>query len=128
MFDANFFRMVLPESVRQACQGQPEHVPVVELHLPDSLTLDVCHIETLASTWLAVAYYRNPNENSDVETAFLPYPLVQWVTISVHPPHARHIGFDIARSVAASVVVPAFATPIIPPQAAESAPSAPPGA
>lgn len=125
MFDANFYRMVLPESVRQACQGQPEHVPVVELHLPDGLTLDVCHIETLANTWLAVVYYRNPNEDNEVDTAFLPYPLVQWVAVSVHPPHVRHIGFDVARSVAAAIVVPAFASPGVPP-APDTAPSVPP--
>ncbi len=115
MFDANFYRMALPESVRQACDGQPEHVPVVELHLPDGLTLDLCHIETLADTWLTVVYYRNPTEGSEVDTAFLPYPLVQWVTVSMHPPHVRHIGFDVARSVAASLVVPAPGAPIAPP-------------
>ncbi|HEX6817543.1 MAG TPA: hypothetical protein VF120_04150 [Ktedonobacterales bacterium] len=125
MFDANFYRMVLPETVRQACQNQAEHVPVVELHLPDSLTLDLCHIETLANTWLTVVYYRNPNEDNEVDRAFLPYQLVQWVTVSMHPPHVRHIGFDVARSVAAAIVVPAFASPVVSP-APGTSPATPP--
>ena len=124
MFDAKFYQIVLPESVRQACGAQPEHVPVVELHLSDGMTLDLCHVEMLADTWFAVVYFTNPTEGNDVDTAFLPYPLVQWLTVSMHPQHVRHIGFDVARSAAASVVVPVPSSPIVSPSAL-TAPSTP---
>ncbi len=107
MFDGQFYQAVLSEAVRQQCQMSPGHVPVVELHLADGSTLDLCHIVSLAPTWFAVAYFRNPAEGDEVEQALLPYPLVQWITLSVHPPHLRPIGFDVERSVAAVPLVPA---------------------
>lgn len=125
MFDAKFYQAVLPESVQQHCSATPEHVPVVELHLPDGTTLDVCHIETLADTWFAVVYFRNLMAGDDVDRAFLPYPLVQWITVSAHPPHVRRIGFDVARSAAATVILPPpIVPPIIPPVVPPTAPVA----
>jgi hypothetical protein len=106
MFDAPFYLAVLPDAVRQQCQVNPEHVPVVELHLGDGTTLDLCHIVPLAPTWLAVAFFRSPGESDEVEQALLPYPLVQWITLSVRPLRVRHIGFDVDRSMAATQVAP----------------------
>ncbi len=101
MFDGQFYQATLPDAVRQQCQMNPEHVPVVELHLADGTTLDLCHIVSLAPTWFAVAYFHNPAEGDEVEQALLSYPLVQWITLSTHPPQVRHIGFDVERSVSA---------------------------
>lgn len=123
MFDARFYQTVLPETVQQRCDAQPEHVPVVELHLPDGTTLDLCCIATLADTWLSVIYFRDLAQGDAVDQAFLPYPLVQWVTVSVHPPHARHIGFDVARSAAAALVIPSAATTPVPMPPASAPPT-----
>jgi len=106
MFDGQFYQAMLPDAVKQQCQMNPGHVPVVELHLGDGITLDLCHIVALAPMWFAVAYFRNPTEGDEVEQAFLPYPLVQWISLSAHPPHVRHIGFDVERSVAATQLGP----------------------
>src|SRR5581483_3810189 len=112
MFDAKFYQTVLPASLQQSCSTQPEHVPVVELHLPDGTTLDLACIEALTETWLAVEYFRNPTQDNVTETAFLPYSLVQWITVSMHPQHMRHIGFDMARSATASILTPAANSPL----------------
>jgi hypothetical protein len=48
MFDAEFYQAMLPDAVTQQCQMKPGHVPVVELHLADGTTLDLCHIVSLA--------------------------------------------------------------------------------
>lgn len=114
MFDGPFYLSALPEVVKQQCQQQPEHVPVVELHLGDGTTLDVCHIISLAPTWFAVAYFRNPSLSDEVEQALLPYPLVQWITLATHPPHVRRIGFDVERSAAAVQIEPAAPIEIVP--------------
>jgi hypothetical protein len=106
MFDGRFYQAVLPDAVKQQCQMNPGHVPVVELHLADGTTLDLCHIVAFGPTWFAVAYFRNPAEGDEVEQALLPYPLVQWITLSAHPPQVRHIGFDVERSVAATQLEP----------------------
>jgi hypothetical protein len=102
VFDSAFYQAMLPDAVKQQCQTVPGQVPVVELHLADGTTLDLCHIVALAPTWLAVVYFHNPAEGDEVEQAFLPYRLVQWITLSAHPSHVRHIGFDVERSVAAT--------------------------
>jgi hypothetical protein len=101
VFDGPFYEVVLTDMVERQCQANPGHVPVVELHLGDGTTLDLCHIVSLGPTWFAVAYFRNPAASDEVEQAFLPYPLVQWITLSTHPPHVRRIGFDVAMSAAA---------------------------
>ncbi len=116
MFDGPFYLSVLPDAVKQQCQMQPGHVPVVELHLGDGTTLDLCHIVTLAPSWFAVAYFRDPAEGEEVDQALLPYQFVQWITLSAHPPHVRRIGFDVERSASATQIEP-VASPLTSPPA-----------
>jgi hypothetical protein len=121
MFDGLFYQLVLPETVKQQCEQQAGHVPVVQLHLANGTTLDVCHIVSLGPTWLTVAYFRDPAESDEVEQALLPYTLVQWISLSFHPPHVRRIGFDVEQSAAATEI-----KPITPLQTASTAASQPP--
>jgi hypothetical protein len=106
LFDGPFYQQVLPDAVRQQCQDQSGHVPVVQLHLGDGATLDLCHVVSLAPTWFAVAYFRDPAVGEEVEQALLPYPMVEWITLSFHPPHVRRIGFDVEQSAAATRIEP----------------------
>jgi len=77
------------------------HIPVLLLCLADGVTLDVCHIVALADTWFSIAYFRDPTEGDEADTAFVPYGLVQRFVPSAHPPQVRRIGFDIEKSAAA---------------------------
>ena len=97
MFDADFYRKVLPERVTEQCHGHPGDVPVVNLHLANGRTLDLCHVAHLADTWVAVQYFRDTETCDDMDLAFLPYELVTMVTVSLHHPTSRRIGFRLGE-------------------------------
>ena len=101
VFDARFYQTSLVGRVTQACEADPKQVPAVVLYLLDGSKLDICHIVWLDDTWLAVAYFRDAATCEDMDLAFLPYRLVTRVTVSLHHPETRKLGFDLARSKAA---------------------------
>ncbi len=103
-FDAVFFRTSFPELVQAECQRRPEQVPVVLLHLADGTALDVCHILSLADQWLALAYFSDSATCEEMEIAFVRYDQVTRVTLALHHPAGRHLGFDVAKSREASHV------------------------
>ncbi|MBI4338252.1 MAG: hypothetical protein HY683_10545 [Chloroflexi bacterium] len=95
MFDAEFYRSVLPERVTKECHGRPDSVPVVNLYLANGRTLDLCHIVHLAESWFAVQSFRDAETCDDMDLVFLPYELVTEVTVSLYHPAARRMGFDV---------------------------------
>lgn len=97
MFDAAFYTTVFPQLVQKECRRQADKVPVVEFRLGDGSGLDVCHILQLADRWLAVAFFRDPETCEDMDIAFLPYELVVRITVSLHNPQSRRLGFTIAE-------------------------------
>lgn len=103
MFESAFFESVLPDRIRQRCVEQSGHVPVVELHLADGDSLDLCHIVHLADRWLLVAFYRDPAKCSDMDLAFLGYDTIKRITVSMHDPHSRRLGFNLEAGVKSPV-------------------------
>lgn len=95
-FGPAFFATVLADRVRAACDGHPEQVPVVELHLADGLTLDLCHIPGLEAQWLAAEAYRDRETCEEMDLVFVPYGMITRVTVSMWHPSQRPIGFDLA--------------------------------
>ena len=94
----DFYKAVLPDRVERECKQQPGRVPVVQFRLGDGTIVDVCHIVHLADTWLGLAVYRDATTCEDMDIVFLPYEAVTRVTLSLHDPSARRIGFDTAKS------------------------------
>ena len=101
IFDANFYREVLPQRVTMECRWRPGKVLVVNLHLANGKILDVCQFTHLADRWFAVQYFRDAETCDDRDLAFLPYELVVLVVISLHCPGKRRLGFCIAQTSAA---------------------------
>ena len=97
MFDPGFYQTVLPDRVKQQCAMQSGHVPVVEFRLADGTALDVCHIVHLADKWLAVAYFRDASACQEMDLAFFGYEMVARVTLSMHDPRSRRLGFEIGQ-------------------------------
>ena len=95
MLGPSFYASVLAERVISECHGDPRNVPVVNLHLANGRTLDVCHIMHLAERWFGVQYFRETETCADMDVAFLPYDLVVLVTVSVHRSEERRIGFNV---------------------------------
>lgn len=94
-FGPAFFASALHARVRAQCDEHPEGVPVVELHLADGTTLDVCHIPVLEAPWLAAQVYRDRETCEDMDLVFVPYGLIMRVTIAVWHRSQRPIGFNL---------------------------------
>ncbi len=94
-FGPAFFATILADRVRAACEGQPEHIPVVELQLADGLTLDLCHVPGIEPQWLAVQAYRDRETCEEMDLVFVPYALITRVTVSMWHPNQRPIGFQL---------------------------------
>lgn len=97
-FGPAFFATILADRVRAACEGQPDHVPVVELQLADGLTLDLCHVPGIEPQWLATQAYRDRETCDEMDLVFVPYALIVRVTVSMWHPNERPIGFQLAGS------------------------------
>ena len=104
MFDANFYQTMLFQRVTTECKERPNQTPVVRLHLADGTTLDICHIVHLNEKWMAVAYFRDTTICQDMDIAFVGYEMVTRVTLSLHHPNDRRIGFNVERSKEAVLV------------------------
>lgn len=94
-FGPAFFATVLGDRIRAACDAQPGHVPVVELHLADGLTLDLCHIPGIEPQWLAVQAYRDRETCDEMDLVFVPYTLITRIAVSMWHPNQRPIGFQL---------------------------------
>lgn len=97
-FGPAFFVTVLEDRVRAECDGNPEAVPVVDLHLADGAKLDLCHIPSVQPQWLAAQVYRDVETCEDMDLMFVPYGLVTRVTVSMWHPSQRRIGFRLKEN------------------------------
>lgn len=94
VFDAGFYQAALSDRVAKECEGHPGLVAVVKLHLGDGTVLDLCHVTALSERWMSVAFFRNTETCEDMDVTFIPYELVLRVTVSLHHPSNRAIGFS----------------------------------
>lgn len=93
-FGPQFFKTILPDRVQVLCPGQGDQVPVVFLDLADGRRLDLCHIELLTPSWMAVAAFRDKPACEDMDIVFVPYELIALVTIGKRNPSQRSVGFQ----------------------------------
>ena len=94
-FGPSFFATVLGDRVRASCDQHPESVPVVELHLGDGVTLDLCHVPIVEAQWLAAEFYRDRETCKDMDVAFIPYGLITRVTVSMWHRSERPLGYAL---------------------------------
>ena len=88
---------MLRDRVRSACDGHPQLVPVVQLHLADGMTLDVCHIPALDPQWLAAQFYRDMETCEEMDLMFVPYGPITRVSVSMWHRSQRPIGFRLTE-------------------------------
>lgn len=81
------------ERVRAVCDGHPDEVPVVELHLADGYTMDLCHIPVIEPHWMAAQVYRDKETCDEMDLMFVPYVLIARVTVSMWHRDRRPLGF-----------------------------------
>ena len=93
MFDKKFFESILGERIRETCPPDPEHVPVVLLHLKDGAVLDLCHILNAEPAWVAVMHFRDTPTCEDTDCSFVLYGMINRITLSHRPRTEREVGF-----------------------------------
>ncbi len=119
-FGPAFFMTQLAAFVRDHCPLPGEGLPAVTLVLADGETLDVCHVEGLATKWLVIAAFDERREagRSAMRTEFVPYESIVRVTVRVVAADAG-IGF---RSAQAPTMIPdAGAVRAVPGRSTQSA-------
>jgi hypothetical protein len=94
-FGPAFFATVLSDRVREVCDGHPDPLPVVELHLADGYLLDVCHIAAIEQPWVAVAAFRDRETCEEMDLLFVPYAMIIRVSVSVRHKSERPAGFAL---------------------------------
>lgn len=100
-FGPMFFLRQLGSFARDRCPDSAEGLPVVHLHLADGEVLDICHIIGAAPDWLVLAVNEPEGSSSApaMRTEFVPYAMVQRVTIRAARAGGHHVGFDLGRRV-----------------------------
>lgn len=96
-FDARFFSAIFPDRLQAACPREGGEIPVVLLDLADGRTLDLCHIDLLGPTWMAVSAFREKDSCDEMDHVFVPYEMIALVTISRRDPSQRRVGFQADR-------------------------------
>lgn len=95
-FGPAFFLNHLGSFIRDTCPQPAEALPVVELHLGNGTTLDLCHVIAIADAWLAVAVRDESHGDSHMamHTALVPYSLICRMSIRATAANEPRVGFD----------------------------------
>lgn len=95
-FGPLFFVSQLRGFIRNRCPDPRIRLPVLELHLADGQSLDVCHVVAIAPAWVAVAVYEcSPSGGArKMRTEIVPYGMIARITVSTERSSGHPLGFD----------------------------------
>jgi hypothetical protein len=98
-FGPAFFMTQLRGFAGEKCPDPEQERPVVEIHLRDGETLDLCHIIGVTPGWVALAVLDGEGETSAkrIRTEFVPFEAIARVTLRGSRPKAPHLGFEHSR-------------------------------
>ena len=80
-FGPSFFLSHLERFVRDRCPDREENLPLVQLHLADGDTLDLCHIIGVSPRWVMLAVRDAAGHHDGMAIELVPYELVRRVCI-----------------------------------------------
>lgn len=126
-FGPSFFMGHLGRFVRERCPDPTENLPLVQVHLVDGETLDVCHIIGVSPHWVMLAIRDGASHRDEMSLALVPYETIKRVSISTRRTEGSSIGFSQIQP--PSIITPetllrAAMTPPDSPAAGAAAPSA----
>jgi hypothetical protein len=90
-FNRTFFNVTLGELVDHS--GKDKAVKLT-LFLSDGTTLDVCVIDELSDSYLAVRAYQGENDSCDVSVQLIPYGLIYRIEIAPKTDESSRVGFQ----------------------------------
>ena len=80
-FGPSFFLGQLGRFVRDRCPDPKEHLPVVQVHLADGETLDICHIIGVSPRWVMLAIRDAATHRDGMAIELVPYEIIRRVCI-----------------------------------------------
>jgi hypothetical protein len=80
-FGPSFFLGQLGRFVRDRCPDPQEHLPVVQVHLADGETLDICHIIGVSPRWVMLAVRDAASHRDGMAIELVPYEIIRRVCI-----------------------------------------------
>lgn len=98
-FGPAFFMTQLRGFAGEKCPDPALERPVVEIHLGDGETLDLCQIIGVTPAWVALAV-RDGDEDEDpprLRTEFVPFEAIARVTLRASRPESPQLGFEHHR-------------------------------
>lgn len=93
-FGPSFFLGHLGRFVRDQCPAPTEDLPIVQVHLCTSETLNVCHIIGVSPRWVVLAVRDAASHGDRMAIDIVPYPLIQRVSIRTRQAESASIGFS----------------------------------
>ena len=89
-FNRTFFNVTLGDVLERIGKTR-EHK--LTLYLTDGATLDVCNIDELADTYLAVRAYGKDEEGCEVSVQLVPYALIYRIELTPKSEQNNRVGF-----------------------------------
>jgi hypothetical protein len=98
-FGPGFFLTQLRGFAGEKCPDPALERPVVEIHLGDGETLDLCHIIGVTPSWVALAVQDGDEDDTPrrMRTEFVPFEVIARVTLRSSRPESPHLGFEHGR-------------------------------
>lgn len=98
-FGPAFFMTQLRGFAGEKCPDPALERPVVEIHLGDGETLDLCHIIGVTPNWVALAVQDGDEDDTPrrMRTEFVPFEVIARVTLRGSRSEAPHLGFEHGR-------------------------------
>lgn len=93
-FGPSFFLLHLARFVRDSCPDPAERLPVVQLHLADGETLDVCHCIGVSPRWVLLAVADTTGHREGMAIECVPFQLIQRVSIHARRAEGTSLGFS----------------------------------
>ena len=97
-FGPSFFLGHLGRFVRDQCPAPTDDLPVVQVHLCTSETLNVCHIIGVSPRWVVLAVRDGASHGDRMAIDIVPYALIQRVSIRTRQADSASIGFSENRA------------------------------
>jgi hypothetical protein len=98
-FGPAFFLTQLRGFAGEKCPDPAVDRPMVEIHLGDGESLDLCQVIGVTPNWVALAV-RDSDEDDNTQrmrTEFVPFEAIARVTLRASRPESPHLGFEHHR-------------------------------
>ncbi len=95
-FGPSFFLQQMGRFVQEHCPNPQQHLPLVQIHLADGRTLNICHIIGVSLRWVVLAVRESGSHHDEMVVDVVPFEMIRGVSIRQrrHSEATSSIGFS----------------------------------